>query len=225
MKPSRMGVLYIGQSPRPENVKELRRILGEEANIIEAGALDGMSLQEVEALKPDGSNDTLYTKLPSGTEVVISKKEVTSRAQAHLDRFEKQGLDVVLMFCTGAFKGLRTSGRVIFPSAVLEGYLHAVLPEGRLGVFTPLPSQVEQTTLKWQCPDWDLTVVPLIPSADSDDIIAPAAEKMARAKPDLIALDCMGYTQKMKMRIRTRTSIRTVLAVSLAARSVQELID
>ena len=68
-------------------------------------------------------------------------------------------------------------------------------------------------------------MVPLIPSADSDDVIGPAAEQMARAKPDLIALDCMSYTHKMKERIRTRTGIRTVLAVSLAARAVHELID
>jgi len=225
MKTPRMGVLYIGQSPRPENMKELRRILGGQTQIFEAGSLDGLSLSEIEALPPSGSNDTLYTKLPSGKEVVISKKEVTQRAQAHLVEFEKQGLDVILMFCTGAFHGLRASGRVVFPSAVLEGYLPAVLPEGRLGVFTPLPSQVEQTTLKWQRPNWELTVVPLIPSATGDDIIGSAAEQMIRAKPDLIALDCMGYTQKMKERIRTRTGIRTVLAVSLAARAVQELID
>jgi len=220
-----MGVLYIGQSPRPENMKELQRIIGGQTQIFEAGSLDGLSLSEIEALPPSGSNDTLYTKLPSGKEVVISKKEVTRRAQAHLDEFEKQGLDVILVFCTGAFHGLRTSGRVVFPSAVLEGYLPAVLPEGRLGVFTPLPSQVEQTTLKWQRPNWELTVVPLIPSATGDDVIGPAAEQMVRAKLDLIALDCMGYTQEMKERIRTRTGIRTVLAVSLAARAVQELID
>jgi len=225
MKPPCMGVLYIGQSPQPEYVKELRRILGDQTQIIEVGSLDGLSLSEIETFHPEGTNDTLYTKLPSGKEVVISKKEITQRAQAHLDGFEKQGLDVILLFCTGAFHGLRTSGRVIFPSAVLEGYLQAVLPEGRLGAFTPLPSQVEQTTHKWQRHNWELTVVPLIPSADSDDVIGPAAEQMARSKPDLIALDCMGYAPTIKERIREKTGVRTVLAVSTAARAVQELID
>ncbi|MBW1960772.1 MAG: AroM family protein, partial [Deltaproteobacteria bacterium] len=214
-----------GQSPRPQNVKELRRILGEGMQIIEAGCLDGLSDSEIKTLTPNGSNDTLYTKLPTGKEVVISKNEVTKRAKAHLEAFEKQGLDVVLMFCTGAFHGLRTRGCVIFPSAVLEGYLQAVLPEGRLGVFTPLPSQVDQTMNKWKRPNWELTVVPLIPSSESEEVIGSAAERMVRGKPDLIALDCMGYTQKMKERIRSRTGIRTVLAVSLAARAVHELID
>ena len=155
MKPPSLGVLYIGQSPRPENLAALRRIVGQKVEIIEAGSLDGLSLKEIECFTPDGSNDTLYTKLPSGKEVVISKKEVTKRAQTHLDAFKKRGVDVILMFCTGTFHGLRTSGRVIFPSAVLEGYLPAVLPKGRLGVFTPLPSQVEQTTQKWQRPSWE----------------------------------------------------------------------
>ena len=132
---------------------------------------------------------------------------------------------MILMFGTGVFHDLNTKGYVIFPSAVLEDYLQSVLPKGRLGVFTPLPSQVEQTTQKWKRSQWQLTVEPLIPSVTDETVIDEAAEKITRAKPDLIALDCMGYTHAMKERIREKTGIRTVLAVSTAARAVQELID
>ena len=225
MKKDCLGVIYIGQSPRPENVAELRKVLGEHVSITETGALDGLPRSMIDTLFPQDSNDTLYTKLPSGEEVVISKQEVTKRTQQHMDAFGARNLDVILMFCTGVFHNLNTKGYVIFPSAVLEGYLQSVLPKGRLGVFTPQPIQVEQTTQKWKRSQWQLTVEPLIPSVTDETVIDEAAEKITRAKPDLIALDCMGYTHAIKERIREKTGIRTVLAVSTAARAVQELID
>ncbi len=40
MKPL-IGTVTIGQSPRVDLIPELRAILGEEVQIIEAGALDG----------------------------------------------------------------------------------------------------------------------------------------------------------------------------------------
>ncbi len=223
MPPSEVGVIYIGQSPRPEHVTELRRVLGPSAEIEEAGALDGLSLAEIEALVPGDSGDILYSRLPDGHEVVISKAEVTRRAQGLLDGFAARGLDVILMFCTGDFHGLDSKALVVFPSAVIWGYLEAVVPRGRLGFFTPLPSQVELTTGKWRHPSWEITVVPLIPSARTDEEILPAVEEMAGAEPDLIVLDCMAYTHRHKERVRELTGIRTVLAVSLAAQAVQEL--
>lgn len=43
-----LGVVTIGQVPRVDLVPEIRSILGEEIQIIEKGALDGLSLKEVE---------------------------------------------------------------------------------------------------------------------------------------------------------------------------------
>jgi len=47
---------------------------------------------------------------------------------------------------------------------------------------------------------------------------------MARRRPDLVVLDCMGYGQAMKRRVREVTGLRSVLAISAAARALQELL-
>jgi protein AroM len=47
---------------------------------------------------------------------------------------------------------------------------------------------------------------------------------MAARRPDLVVLDCMGYTQADKERIRRVAGCRAVLAVSVAARALQELL-
>jgi len=217
-----LGVLLIGQSPRPDIVASLRTVLGPEMKIEVRGALDGVPRSEIDTFIPKGSDDTLYTRLPDGREVIISKKEVTKRAQGHIDLLADRGLDVILMFCTGAFKGLRSCGHLIFPSAILTRTVEALLPKGRLGIFTPLPTQVEQVKSKWIEGQWEVVVEPLLP-VESTPELEPAARRMADQRPDLIVMDCMGYTSLMKRRIHEITGTRTVLAVSTAARVIQEL--
>jgi len=221
--PARLGVVVIGQSPRPDIEAELRLVLGDGPAIELVGALDGLSRAEIDCLPPDGSDDTLFTKLPSGDGVVISKAAVTVRAQGCIDRFAVQGTDITLMCCTGAFKGLVPRGHIVFPSAVLASFAEALLPAGRLGIFTPLPAQQEQTERKWGDRQWSVSVEPLLPIHGPDDLVA-AAERMAAHRPDLVIMDCMSYTTAMKQTAREITGARTLLGLSCAARAVQELL-
>jgi hypothetical protein len=47
---------------------------------------------------------------------------------------------------------------------------------------------------------------------------------MAEKRLGVVVLDCMSYTQAMKEQIRLHCPARIVLAVSLAARAIQELL-
>ena len=219
----RFGVLVIGQAPRPEIEAELRAALGHEAPITLVGALDGLSRAAIDRLPPDGSHDTLFTNLPDGSAVVVSKVEVTKRAQARLDWLAGQGVGVTLVNCTGVFAGLVPRGHLVFPSAVLAGLVRGLLPRGRLGVFTPLLEQEAQARDKWGHGDWHVEVVPLQPRP-APAAFEAAAREMARRRPDLVVLDCMGYGRAEKVRLRELTGLRAVLAISAAARAVQELL-
>jgi len=219
----KLGVVVIGPSPRPEIEAELRLVLGLEPAIELVGALDGLSRAEIDRLIPDGSDDTLFTKLPNGDGVVISKAAVMRGAQAALDRFAATGTDVTLMCCTGAFKGLVARGPVVFPSAVLTSLAGALLPQGRLGIFTPLPAQTEQTRRKWADPSREVDIEPLLPIHAPAELTA-AAERMAARRPDLVIMDCMSYTTEMKRAVRAITGARALLGLSCAARAVQELL-
>jgi protein AroM len=222
MRPT-LGVIVIGQSPRPDIEAELRLVLGDGPAIELVGALDGMSRAEIDRLKPDGSDDTLFTKLPSGDGVVISKTAVTRGAQTQIDRFAERGIDVTLMNCTGAFKGLTPRGPTVFPSAVLTHLAAAVLPAGKLGVLTPLPEQADQVRRKWVDRPWEIAVEPLLPIHGPAELRA-AAERLAAQKPDLVIMDCMSYTAAMKRTVCEITGARALLGLSCAARAIQELL-
>ena len=49
----KIGMITIGQSPRIDIVPEMREVLGADVEILEAGALDGLTLEEVKKILPE----------------------------------------------------------------------------------------------------------------------------------------------------------------------------
>lgn len=222
MSHQRMGVVVIGQSPRPSIAAEIAAVIPHETEIILRGALDGMSRAEIGAIAPESAADTLFTLLPDGAGVTISKAEVERRAERQIAKFVDEGMGVTLLSCTGKFPGLSVGGLVVLPSAVLHNTVAAVMPKGRLGVFSPLPEQTALIGEKWNDPALDVVGVSLRPGSD-DATVDVAAREMSALRPELVVMDCMGYTRANKVRIRQTWRGPMILAIAMAARVVAEL--
>lgn len=222
MQQQRMGVVVIGQSPRPSVANEIAAVLSPGMTIDLRGALDGMTRAEIDAIPPIDGYDTLFTLLPNGDSVIISKKAVEARAALQIEKFAGEGVKIAMLACTGKFPNLAPEGLVILPSAVLHKLVEAVLPRGRLGVFSPLAAQTALIGKKWQREGIDVAGVTMQPGSD-DAAIDAAAQKMAALKPDLVVMDCMGYTSLNKARVRQAYEGPVILAIAAAARVVEEL--
>src|SRR3954463_2881166 len=99
----RMGVVVIGQSPRPAVVDEIAAVLSAGLTIELRGALDGMTRAEIDAIAPRDGHDALFTLLPNGDGVSISKQAVEARAAHQLEKFADEGIEVTMLACTGKF--------------------------------------------------------------------------------------------------------------------------
>jgi protein AroM len=216
--------VVIGQSPRPSMQAEIQAVLSPGVTIELRGALDGMSRAEIDAIPPVDGADALFTLLPSGDNVRISKKAVEGRANAQLARFRQEGIDVAMLACTGKFPNLAPEGLVILPSAILHRLVEAVLPKGRLGVFSPLAEQTALIANKWRRDGVEVVGVTLQPGSD-DAAVDAAARAMADKQPDLVVLDCMSYTSANKARVRQSFSGPVILSIAAAARIVEELVS
>jgi protein AroM len=224
LKHRRLGVVVIGQSPRPTVAAEIAAVLSPGIAIELRGALDGMSRAEIDAIPPADGADALFTLLPNGDNVRISKKAVEGRASSQLARFKQEGIGVAMLACTGKFPNLAPEGLVILPSAVLHRLVEAVLPKGRLGVFSPLPEQTALIGRKWQRDGVEVVGVTLRPGSD-DATVDAAARAMADKEPDLVVMDCMSYTSANKARVRQSYSGPVILAIAAAARVIEELVS
>ena len=65
----KIGALTIGQAPRTDVMEDLDDILRGDVELIQAGALDLLTLEEVETLRPDGTGNTLVSRMRDGTGV------------------------------------------------------------------------------------------------------------------------------------------------------------
>ena len=216
-------VLTIGQSPRPDLVAELLDALDPvqwSAEAIEVrGALDGLTLSEIQALAPASDADVLHTRLPEGTDVVVSKRAVTERLTDLLA--SESGDRPVLVACTGTFDRLGGRASVLFPSRVLDGAIDACLPPGStLGVLVPLAEQVDTFASARSRADRPAVAAAVLPGADPHK----AATQLREAGVDLIVLDCFGYDRALLQQVRQITGVPVLSAVRVTAALVAELV-
>lgn len=210
-----LPVFIIGQAPRPDLEAEISAAApGLRFQL--RGALDGVPRSEIDRLTPREDADALFTVLPGGDTVTISKFAVTQRLAGMLPD------GPALIACTGTFKGLPPHRGLIQPSAVLNALAGALLPAGRLGLFVPLVEQVETLTAERGRPGVVVHALPLQPYSD-DAARDDAAAAMADFAPDLVLMDCISYRRADKARIALRLSCPILLSIAVAARTAASL--
>ncbi len=219
-----LGIVTIGQAPRDDIVELFAAQAPAGTKVILRGALDGLSDAEVDALPPQNGADTLYTRLRGGRDVKISKQAVIDRSPATLARLRADGCDAIIYACTGEFPPMEGDEGVLFPSRVLSGLAEGLLPRGRLGLLVPFAEQGEKLKAKWARAGVEVVVEALVPSASPAETKA-VADRLAAAKPDLIALDCMSYTPATKAAMKERVPAPTLLAITATGRILRELLD
>jgi protein AroM len=224
MRPKTIGMITIGQSPRVDVVPEIRNIMGEEIEVLEAGALDGLSLEEVKGFRPGKGDYILCTRMSDGTEIVIGKKFILPRMQQCIDRLTGRGAEMILFLCTGKFPEFSSKRLIIEPQKILDHFILAFDGPGqKTGLMIPLRDQMEQAKRKYSRMKGRIITQAASPYAKQDEV-SKAARALKRANPHVIVMHCMGYTQAMKDRVREITGKPVILARSLIARTLKELI-
>jgi protein AroM len=86
-----------------------------------------------------------------------------------------------------------------------------------------LPEQTALIARKWERTNVEVVGVTMRPGSDAE-AVDEAARKMSAQSPDLVVMDCMGYTSANKARVRQAFGGPVILAIAAAARVVEELI-
>ena len=109
----KVGLLTVGQSPRPDIVSEIREILVG-AKIVEKGCLDGLTRQQIEKMKPIGREPFLVTLLKDGASVEVSKEKTTTLLKQNIRELESE-VDALFLACTENFPNLSSRKILIEP--------------------------------------------------------------------------------------------------------------
>jgi protein AroM len=215
-------MVTIGQSPRVDVVPEIQAIMGRKIEVVECGALDGLSREEVKRLSPAPEDHVLVTRMRKGEEVTVGEEKIISRLQACVDQLAKQ-CSVLALLCTGKFPQLSSDRPILMPEALLDGMVNGILGVKTLGVLIPSAAQTGQLLSRWKRPGRNVVAQSASPYS-KDDEITPSARRLAASDPDLLILDCMGYTLRTKEIVSQITEKPVILPRSVLAHSITELV-
>jgi protein AroM len=219
---SKIGAITIGQSPRIDVVPEIIGLCGG-VEFEERGALDGLSDEEIQRLAPEQGEYVLVTRLKDGRSVHIAKKHILTRMQLQIDDLIQQGVEGILLLCTGEFPGFRCSKPILYPQRLLQYFVASVAADKVVGVLSPDASQIPQSSSRWRENGVAQAVVePANPYGDPEQVLA-AGKKLKQQGAELLVMDCIGYTCTMKQQIKQSTGLPVVLPRTIAARAVAEL--
>jgi protein AroM len=219
---ARVGMITIGQSPRPDVVPEVVAAAGRPMGIVEAGALDGLNLDEVRRLAPGPGDETLVTRMQDGTEVYVAKRHITPRIQDSIQRLAAR-VDVIVLLCTGHFPEFRSSVPFLEPQELVDRIVQAVVGSGGgVGVMVPGTAQVEASRRKMGEYGVQAVVVKASPYAHADDEVRQAAVRLRDSDVKAIVMHCIGYTMKMKEEVRRISGRPVLLARSLVGKILEE---
>lgn len=218
-----LGLVTIGQAPRDDVVKSM---FGDRvpSSVVQAGALDDLTIDNIRCLAPDPTEHVLVTRLRDGSEAVVAKQRILELVHGAVRRIEQAGARVICVVCTGTFPPLGQSSRVVYPDRIVTGVVNGVIPAGTLGVLMPHQDQEESMRTKWSAPGRDVVVGTASPY-DPQASLRGAIDEMVTAGVDAIVMDCMGYDRQMLQAVRCMTDAPVLLANGVVAAVLHEMMD
>lgn len=223
MASKRLVGITIGQSPRFDITNDIKKYLSTNITLIEYGALDHLTFEEViDMLKPQPGREVLVSRMRDGTEVMLDGDQIPGLVQNCVDQAENEGVDGIIIMCTGSFFEIKHNIPLIIPQALLHSTIKNVAHGKKVGIITPDQSQVEQVIGWWRESGVDTEVVAGSPYTTMDSITY-AARQLKSKDLSLICLDCMGYTIEMKNKVSEITKKPVILPRTLVARIADEL--
>lgn len=222
----KLGAITIGQSPRLDVIPEMIPYLGENVEVIQAGALDGLTYEEILKFQPEEDDYVLVSKLKDGRSVKFAEKYILPRLQSCIDKLEAEGADVILFICTGVFPDIFISSKpILYPQRILHGVTPQLINKGKVAVITPDQEQIVQSQKKWSETGVEVIVVKGSPYAKENEIAKAIEELNEFNDIDIVVMDCIGYNQDMKNKVSEGTGKPVVLARTIVARVLGEILN
>lgn len=210
MKPV-IGAVTIGQSPRVDVTADFLPAVGREVTLLQRGALDDLTREEIAALAPADGDYVLVTRLRDGTEVKVAEERIHERMRAAVRYLEDQGVSLILLFCTGEFPGVVSRRILLRPDALLAATVGELIGGGVLGVCVPSAEQIPAMTRKWAGVGSACVCAAVSPYSASPDAFRKAGAELSLGGADLIVMDCIGYSADMKKIVQAETLKPVVL--------------
>jgi protein AroM len=216
-----IGIITLGQTPRPDLERVFRRHLPD-ANLLVRGGLDEVPASEIDAVAAAGGEYPLFVLLRDGSHREISLYKL----KPYLDRRAREvaaaGASVSALMCAGNFPDLDSPIPMVYPSRILTAVARGICRGHRIGVVTPNAGQVAPATAHWREKGFHPAVT--VASPVEPGALDRAAAALADPGLELIVLDCMGFPPDAARQMRERTGRPVLCPQGLVPRVMAEML-
>ncbi|UCG85083.1 MAG: AroM family protein [Gemmatimonadota bacterium] len=216
-----IGAVTVGQSPRDDVVPEIVSELRGDMRVLQCGALDRFTADELQPQAPGCWDTTLVTRMRDGEEVRVKRSFVVPLLADCVRSLESR-VDLIALLCTDPFRELTSSKPLLSPGRLFPEMV-AELRVDRLGVLVPAEAQVDAQCEKWSDLVPEVFIQAASPYGDEQRVGA-AAESLSHANVDLVVMNCIGYTKAMKRAVQSMVRCPVLLASETVARAAGEVL-
>lgn len=202
--PVRLVFVNIGQAPRCDLSSAMEQGLDPSISVSHAGVLDGLTKAQIQARYGVGPGSAcLISKIADGSTVALDASSIGIRLARLVEQLDRDGVDVIVLLCTGEFSDLRTDRAwLIEPDRVVCNTIRGLVGDELIGVIVPLPPQIKEAQEKWR----PLAQLPVFAAASPYDPepepLIMAARQLQNNGARALVLDCMGYAPRHKQILR-----------------------
>lgn len=210
-----LGVVTIGQSPRPD----LERVFGSylpDARVRVVGALDGLDSHEIADLARRATDYPLLVRLFDGSTREIGIEWLHPLVERLTRELADEYARAVVVACAGDFPACRCDVPVVLPGREVPREAARRSTRRRVGVVTPVERQARAAGAKWLADGFHPVVAWASPVKHSE--IVQASALMRDADVDLVVLDCMGHDAEYAAEFARRSGKPVMTAQEVAAR-------
>ncbi len=223
-KRPRIGMISIGQSPRPDIISIFEECWDSQAELIEVGALDGLRHEDVKRMTPNQGDDVLVVKMGDGEQHIVGRRFLLPRIQTAADALVAQNITAAILLCTGDFRPFRYPVPFIIPQRIVDNTVASLASAGQMvGVMIPTGEQQKQMRRNLACNGIVPVFAPASPHSKDDEIVS-AAQQLNRYDLNFIIMHCFGYTREMRDVVREITGKPVLLSNMLVAKVTGELL-
>jgi len=211
--PRRLGVITIGQTPRPD-LQAVFAAAAPGVDVVVDGALDTCRPGELTALATEGPYPLLVRLADGSTREVPRDRLVPYVAQA-AGRLAAGGATLVVLACAGEFPALASPVPLVVPGRVVPAAVRRLAAGRRLGIVTPNAAQRPFADAKWRADGFEVSVTHAAPGHSAE--LAAAAARLRDAAAELVLLDCMGHDEASRAAMARLSGLPTLAVQGLVA--------
>ena len=206
----------MGHSPRTDIIQDIRVLLDNNIDIIHTGVMDEFSCEYIRnEFVPLEDEEPFVSRLRDGEMHKFSRKAAMELLQNKIESYCHQEIAAIVLLCTSKFDNIKCNLPLIEPYSLLHNTVKSIDLGMKVSVVFPFESHFISMKESWE---QDIKLNDSICINPSDNLgCSKIIKYFQHDKPDLLILDCIGYTNEWRRIIYENLNIPVIHPRTLIA--------